>query len=53
MNRTVGGEKEGSMEQMIVCAVVLMALGWGASVALYRRAVAVQQQVRVDESRIK
>ena len=33
MNRTIGGEKEGSMDQMIVCAVALLALVWWASVA--------------------
>ena len=41
------------MEQMIVCTVALVALGWWASVAPRKRAVAVQRQVRVGRSRIK
>jgi len=41
------------MEQMIVGAVVLVAVGWWASVAPWRRAVAVQRQIRVGRSRIK
>jgi len=41
------------MEQMTLCAVVLIVLGWWASGALYRRAVTVRQQVRVDRSRIE
>lgn len=53
MSGTVGGDTEGNMDQMIVYTVVLVALGWQASVALCRRAVAVQQQLRVGRSRSK
>ena len=53
MNMADSSEKEDHMDQMIVCAMALVALGWWACVAPWRRAVAVQRQAGVGRSRIK
>ena len=53
MSGTVVGEKEDNMEQMIVCAVALVALGWWASVAPWKMAVSVQWRAGVGRLRIK
>ena len=36
MSGTVGGDKEGNMELMILCAMAMVALRWWASVAPWR-----------------
>ena len=53
MIETIGGDTEGSLEQIIVCAVALVTLLWWASAARWRTAVAVRRQAEVGRFRVK
>ena len=53
MSGAVGSDEEDSMDQIILCAIAMVALGWWGSIAPWRTAVAMRRQDGLGRIRLR